>query len=155
MAGIVRWNPLREMAAMQNVMDRVFEETWRPFFEEGSAAVNTLALDVHEDDGQYVVTTELPGVKAEDIHIKLDGDYLVIEGEIPEHVTEHEGQRSLIKERRYGHFSRRLRLPQPVNSDKVNATYDNGVLKLTLPKTEAAQPRQIPVRVGNGHEGNK
>lgn len=155
MSSIVRWNPLREMAAMQNVMDRVFEETWRPFFDEGGAALNPVALDLHEDDQQYTVTTELPGVKADDIHIKLDGDYLVIEGEIPEQVTEHEGQRSLIKERRYGRFSRRLRLPQPVDSDKVSATYDSGVLKLTLPKTEAVQPRQIPVRVGSSGGSRK
>lgn len=150
MTGIVRWNPFREMAAMQNMMDRIFEETWRPFFEEGGAALNTLALDLHEDDAQYTVVTELPGVKADDIHIKLDGDYLMIEGEIPEQVVEKEGQRSLIKERRYGRFSRRIRLPQPVDSDKVSATYDSGVLKLTLPKTEAVQPKQIPVRAGNG-----
>jgi HSP20 family protein len=153
MAGIVRWNPLREMAAMQNMMDRVFEETWRPFFEEGGTAMNTLALDVHEDDGQYTVTTELPGVKAENIHVRLDGDQLVIEGEIPEQTTEHEGQRSLLKERRYGRFSRRIRLPQQVDSDKVSATYDSGVLKLTLPKSEAVQPRQIPVRVGGENNG--
>lgn len=155
MSSIVRWNPLREMATMQNVMDRVFEETWRPFFDEGGAGLNPVALDLHEDDQQYTVTTELPGVKADDIHIKLDGDYLVIEGEIPEQVTEHEGQRSLIKERRYGRFSRRLRLPQPVDSDKVSATYDSGVLKLTLPKTEAVQPRQIPVRVGSSGGSRK
>ncbi|MGQ9887968.1 MAG: Hsp20/alpha crystallin family protein [Aggregatilineales bacterium] len=150
MTGIVRWNPFREMAAMQNMMDRIFEETWRPFFEEGSTVLNTLALDLHEEDTQYIVTTELPGVKAENIHVKLDGDYLMIEGEIPEQVVEKEGRRSLIKERRYGRFSRRMRLPQSVDSDKVSATYENGVLTLTLPKSEAVQPKQIPVRVSDG-----
>lgn len=150
MTGIVRWNPFREMAAMQNMMDRIFEETWRPFFEEGSAVLNTLALDLHEEDTQYIVTTELPGVKAENINVKLDGDYLTIEGEIPEQVVEKEGRRSLIKERRYGRFSRRVRLPQAVDSDKVSAAYENGVLTLTLPKSEAAQPKQIPVRVADG-----
>lgn len=150
MTGIVRWNPFREMAAMQNMMDRVFEETWRPFFEEGGAALNTLALDLHEDDKEYTLTTELPGVKAENIQVRLDGEYLLIDGEIPEQVIEKEGQRSLIKERRYGRFSRRVHLPQPVNSEKINATYADGVLTLVLPKSETVQPKQIPVRTGNG-----
>ena len=150
MTGIVRWNPFREMAAMQNMMDRVFEETWRPFFEEGGTALNTLALDLHEDDKEYTLTTELPGVKAENIQVRLDGEYLLIDGEIPEQVIEKEGQRSLIKERRYGHFSRRVHLPQMVDSEKINATYADGVLTLVLPKSEAVQPKQIPVRAGNG-----
>jgi HSP20 family protein len=135
---------------MQNAMDRIFEETWRPFFEDRELGFNSLALDVHEDDHSYMVSTEMPGVKPENIHVKLDGDYLVIDGEIPEEVIEKEGVRSLMKERRYGHFSRRVRLPQPVKSDKIEAVYKDGVLNLTLPKSEAAQPKLIPVKVGNG-----
>jgi HSP20 family protein len=135
---------------MQNAMDRVFEETWRPLFEERGIGLSTLALDVHENDQAYLVSTELPGVKPENIHVKLDGEYLVVEGEIPEEVVEKEGTRSVMKERRYGHYSRRLHLPQPVNADKIEATYKDGVLNLTLPKTEAVQPKMIPVKTGNG-----
>lgn len=150
MSNIIRRSPFREIANMQNLMDRIFEETWRPYFGDGEpGGLNSLALDVHENDQSYLVSTEMPGVKPENIHVKLDGDYLVIDGEIPEEVTEKEGVRSLIKERRYGHFSRRMRLPQPVKSDKIEATYKDGVLNLTLPKSEAAQPRMIPVKVGN------
>lgn len=149
MSNIVRWHPFREMANMQNMMDRFFEESWRPFFEERTLDWHTLALDVNETDSAYMVTTELPGVKAEDIQVKLDGDYLLIEGEIPEQVIENKDARSIMKERRYGKFSRRIRLPQPVKAEKIEAAYKDGVLHLTLPKTEAVQPKLIPVKVNS------
>jgi HSP20 family protein len=147
MNSITRWNPLREMAAMQSAMDRLFDETWRPLLEGREISLNSLALDVHETDAAYTVTTEMPGVQADNIHVRIDGDYLLIEGEIPEEVVQEKGARALIRERRFGRFSRRIRLPLPVENDKIEATYDNGVLKLVLPKAEAVQPKQIPVRV--------
>lgn len=151
---ITRWNPLREMAAMQSAMDRLFEETWRPLLDNRSTGINSLALDVDENDNAYTVTTEMPGVKPENIHVKLDGDYLMIEGEIPAQETTEEGTRSLMRERRYGRFTRSIRLPLAVESDKVEATYEDGVLKLTLPKSEVAQPKQIPVKAGNNAKNN-
>ena len=154
---ITRWNPVREMATMQNMMDRLFED-WRPFFDEGRASMttNALALDVHEDDHNYVITTELPGVKSDQIQVRQEGDYLVIEGEThDEHESEEEnGRRALIKERRFGRYSRRLRLPQDVDFDKAEATYQDGVLTLTLPKSEARQPRTIPVRTATTISNN-
>jgi HSP20 family protein len=145
MANIIRWNPLREMAAMQNAMDRLFDETWRtwqPIY--GETGANALALDVHENDNAYIVTTALPGVQAENVNVKLHNDMLTIEGEIPQH--EVENANALMQERVYGRFSRTLRLPQPVNRDAVEANFDNGILTLTLPKAEEAQPRQIEVK---------
>lgn len=145
MANIIRWNPLREMAAMQNAMDRLFDETWRtwqPVY--GETGANALALDVHENDNAYIVTTALPGVQAENVNVKLHNDLLTIEGEIPQH--EVENAHSLMQERVYGRFSRTLRLPQPVNRDAVEANFENGILTLTLPKSEEAQPRQIEVK---------
>ncbi len=147
MANIVRWNPLREMAAMQNAMDRLFDDTWRnwgPYNTETGA--NMLALDMDENDNEYVVTTALPGVQAENVNVKLHNDMLTIEGEIPERTVKKEGERSLLQERYYGRFSRSIRLPQPVKREKVEANFENGVLTLTLPKSEEAQPRQIPVK---------
>ena len=95
---------------------------------------NLLAIDVHEDDKQYTVTTELPGVKPENINVRQDGDYLLIEADIPEETTEKQddNKRWLVRERRSGHFSRRIRLPQNVDFDKAEANYHDGVLTLTL-----------------------
>ncbi len=155
---ITRWNPFREMANMQNTFDRFFDDwhpfsnDWRPFFGEGLNA-NILAINAHEDDKQYTVTTELPGVKSENIHVSQDGDYLLIEADVPEETTEQqdENKRWLVRERRSGHFTRRIRLPQNVDFAKSEANYHDGVLTLTLPKSESAQPRQIPVKTGNGN----
>jgi HSP20 family protein len=153
MANITRWNPLREMAAMQNALDRIFDDSWRgwqPVFGEGGNALNNLALDVQENDNEYIVSTELPGVQSDNINVRLHNDMLTIEGEIRERTVEKEGTRSLMKERYYGRFSRTIRLPQPVHRDKVEANFENGVLTLTLPKSPEAQPHMIPVKTGNG-----
>ena len=155
MANIIRWNPVREMAAMQSLMDRMFDDTWRsvrPFAEvEGS----NLALDVHEDKETYVVTTSLPGVSADNIQINLHDDILTIEAEIPQKKVEQEGTRALVQERAYGKYSRQIRLPQAVNFDKVEAQYEDGVLTLTLPKADHVLPRSIPVkRLNNGSANN-
>ncbi len=101
--GITRFNPMREMATMQSMMDRLFED-WRPFIDD-SRTTNALALDVHEDDKSYVISTELPGVKPDDIHVRQEGEYLVIEAETrDESETEgQEGRRTLIRERRLDH----------------------------------------------------
>jgi HSP20 family protein len=155
--GMTRWNPYREMMTVQNVMDRFFDE-WRPFFEEGRAAMgaNPLALDVHEDENSYQISTGLPGLKPDQINIRQEGEYLVIEGETrDEFETPQEGQRPLVKERRYGRYSRRLHLPQNVNFEQAEATYEDGVLKLRLPKAPEAQPRTIPVKHGGNGNNNR
>lgn len=153
--GITRWNPLREMATMQNMMDRFFED-WRPLYEEGRGlSLNNLAIDVDEEDNQYIITTELPGVKADDIQVRQEGDYLVIEAETRDQSEQQQGEdseknrRSLVRERRYGRYSRRLRLPQMIDISKAEATYQDGVLTLKLPKSQDTQPRSIPVRAGS------
>ena len=145
MTTIVRWNPIREMAAMQSAMDRLFEETWRG--ARPSIAGNALALDVHETDQAYVVHTSLPGVEADKINISFQDDVLTISGEVEQAKTnEDQNTRVLLSERSYGKFSRSIRLAQAIDADKVEATYENGVLTLTLPKAPEAQPRLIPVK---------
>jgi HSP20 family protein len=155
MSNITRWSPFREMVAMQNVLDRMFDDTWRSWTGLDETVMGgNLALDLNEDDHNYIVTTALPGVEADNINIRLHNDMLTIEGEIPERETEKKGQRSLLKERYYGRFSRTIRLPQPVNRDEVEATFDNGILTLTLPKSPEAQPKLIPIRANNKQLGS-
>jgi HSP20 family protein len=151
---INRWNPFREMATMQNAFDRFFED-WRPYLNDTTTSGNMLAIDAHEDDKQYTVMTELPGVKPENINVRQDGDYLLIEANTQEENNQQdENKRWLVRERRSGHFSRRIRLPQNVDFSKAEANYHDGVLTLTLPKAANAQPRQIPVKSGNGNGAN-
>lgn len=144
---IVRWNPFREMAAMQSAMDRLFDESWRGV--RPTAAGNTLSLDVFETDQAYVLFTTLPGVDPQDIHVSMEDDVLTITGEVPQPAfDDKDNARTLMLERSYGKFTRSVRVGMPVDSDKIEAAYENGVLRLTLPKTPQAQPKVIPVRVG-------
>ncbi len=140
---IVRWNPLREIAAMQNVMDRLVDEAWQDFrpFNGGS----TLPLDIHEDENNYTIVANIPGLTSDDININLHENALTIDVEIAQPEVA-EGTRVLVQERFYGRLTRRFSLAQPVNVESVAADYSNGVLTLTLPKTAEAKPRQIPVR---------
>ncbi len=143
MATIVRWNPFREMAAMQSAMDRIFEDTWRGL--QPTLTQGTLALDIHESDAAYTVTAALPGVNHDQIHVTMRNDVLTISAEVPQ-PTAAENSRVLLQERTYGKFSRSVTLPEAVDSNAVEATYENGVLTLTLPKVPEAQPRTIPVK---------
>ena len=143
MTTVVRWNPLREIAAAQNAFDRVFAENWNAARNGGSRSAS-LALDVHETDQAYVISAVLPGVNADAINISLHDDVLTIAGEVAQ--ATNENSRALLLERVYGKFSRSIRLPKPVDSGAVEAHVENGVLTLTLPKTPEAQPRVIPVK---------
>ena len=141
MARIVRWNPFDEMVAMQRQMDRLFEDATR------NEAGNRVALDVHENEDVYTVIAELAGLTADDIDITLHDNVLTITGEI-EREEIAEGERRLLAERRYGLFRRSIQLNDHIDADNVEATYDNGLLTLTLPKSEASKPRQIAAKTG-------
>ncbi len=140
---MIRWNPAREMAAMQTAIDRVFDETWRNF-RLGSSD-SSLALDVYETDAAYLVVAALPGATTDNIQVNWHDGVLTISGEIPQ--QNFENSRALMLERVTGKFARSVRLPQPIEANNVEALFENGVLTLTLPKTPEVQPRQIPVRM--------
>lgn len=143
MSTIIRWNPLREMAAMQNAMDRLFDETWRATQTNGLR--NFIALDVHETDSNFVVVASVPGVNPEQIDVTFHNDVLSINVNIPQPETA-DNTRVLLQERAFGQFTRSLTLGQPVDIENAESTYENGVLTLTLPKSAEAQPRRIQVK---------
>jgi len=131
------WPGFGRLSNLQDELDRLFESPltgWAP------------ALDVHEDKDHYVVRAELPGLKREDIDVSLQDGALVISGERKAEKVE-EGVKIHRQERFYGKFQRALTLPEPVAADKVKADYKDGILTVTLPKTEEAKPRKIDVSV--------
>ncbi len=147
MSIIIRQNPLRELASMERMLSNFFEDAARVIRPTADTATGLLALDVVETDSAYTVTTALPGVKAEDITVNLNEGVLTVSAEIPQRVSEQkEGERVLLRERTWGKFSRTLRLPNVIDNDSVEATFENGLLTLTLPKAQSALPRTIPVK---------
>ena len=121
------WDPFRDLAARRSARDRFFDDPWRFLIEDKPFDEKALAINVHEAEHAYTMATELSGVDVKNIHVNLEGDYLVIEGEIPEaQVEKKEGKPTLVQERRSGKLSCVIRLPQPVDSSKTEATYENG-----------------------------
>lgn len=126
---------------LQDELDRLFDSPWN---EQTRAWAP--ALDVREDKNSFIVRAELPGMKRDDIDVSLHDGALVITGERQAEAKE-EGVEIHRQERFYGKFQRALTLPAPVAADKVKANYKDGVLTITLPKTEEAKPKQIDVSV--------
>ncbi len=134
---IVRYAP---NPALRNEFDRFFENAFRPT-NNGSS----LPLDVVETEDAYTVTASVPGVDADAIEILLEDDVLSIKGEfsaedVSEDATIH------LRERRTGHFGRKLRFPVTVNAEAIEASYENGVLTLIVPKAEEVKPKRISIK---------
>ena len=137
-----RWSPFRELA-LPSRFSRLIDE----LFAEGGAADRglSLAIDVAEDEKHYVITTELPGVKKNDVSIELEAGVLTIHGEKKSEREEKKEKRHWV-ERSYGSFTRSLGLPSDAVTDRVEASFADGVLTVTIPKSEATKPRAIAIK---------
>ncbi len=144
MAYITRWDPFREMATLRSTMDRLFDESMKSAGWE-DRGIGALALDVAENEDGYVVKASLPGVNPDDIEITLHDNTLTIKGEIKAD-TNIDEKNYRLRERRSGAYMRSVTLPVPVDSEKVEAVNEHGVLTLTLPKAETVKPKKIAVR---------
>lgn len=143
---IESWDPFREAVSLRDAMNSLFQESFiRPGGLAGQQAHVALPLDVSESQDAFVVKASLPGVRPDDVQISVQGDVLTIRGESTAE-EEKDGDRWHLRERRFGSFQRTVSLPTPVNPDQAEAQYEHGVLTLTLPKSEAAKPRQIKIK---------
>jgi len=147
--GIVRFDPFRELERIQSEMNRLFEG-YSGTPERGNTGLvqhNRIwapSVDVAENENEIVLRAELPGMKQEDIDIELSGDTLTIRGE-RKFENEERKENFVRVERSYGRFQRSFTLGVPVQSDSVKAIYKDGVLEITLPKSEETKPRKIGV----------
>jgi HSP20 family protein len=152
MTTLTRWDPIRELSDMRRTMDRIMDR----FFDEplsGNLAAFpqrngnawSLPIDVAEDADAYTIKASVPGINPEQIEITLNDNVLMIKGETSSE-SESKETNWHVRERRYGSFSRSVTLPTSVNADAVEATNENGVLTLRLPKTEAAKPKRIAIK---------
>lgn len=141
---IVHWEPFSEMVSLREAMDRLVEESViRPRAGISNGEVLALPLDIYQTANDIVIRAAVPGVRPEDIDINVLGDTLTIKGEYAEQRPEQAGY--YLRELRRGHFARSVTLPMSVNADGAQASFENGMLNLRLPKAESARPRQIKI----------
>ncbi|MGH2470345.1 MAG: Hsp20/alpha crystallin family protein, partial [Chloroflexota bacterium] len=140
-----RWDPWGDMRSLRERMNRMLETS---FSWPGSlfAGDREVPLDVTETDGEYRIEASLPGMKPEDVKVTVENNVVTIAGERREARERKEGERVTHSEHRYGRFERSFSLGSAVNADQCRADFEDGVLRLTLPKSETARAKQIPVR---------
>ena len=145
--GVIRWSPWRDMVSLRDAMDRLLEESYvRPrqgWQERPQEGAFRLPLDVYTTPEEIVIVASLPGLTPDEVEISLDGDNLTIRGALRAPL---ENVEYLFQERGYGAFSRTLTLNVPVEADKAEAVFENGLLTLTLPKAEETKPKSIKVK---------
>jgi HSP20 family protein len=155
MAVIARWDPFRDLAALQNRMNRLFQEQYGGGREELTTGAFVPPVDIYEDEHGIQLKLEAPGVDQKDLDIKVENNVLTVSGERKLEKEEKEENFHRV-ERRYGSFSRSFTLPNTVDTENIQADYESGVLKIRLAKRAEAKPKQIKVNIGGQRvEGKK
>ena len=153
---IVRWQPFTELMSLRQAMDKLVEDSFVTpsqlfgVFAPGLA----IPIDVYHTDNEVVVKATLPGVKPEEVDITITGDTLNVKGETK---AEEDIKREdyIFKEHRYGAFSRSVTLPSGLDTDKAKASFENGILTLTIPKSAKVKPKSIKVKAKGAIEDKK
>jgi len=144
---IVRFEPFRELMSLQDRLNRLFNESYRPQGEDDWALGGTWApaVDIYEHENNIVIKAELPGVDPKDVDIRLDNNVLTVKGErkADPDTTDKD---YFVREVAYGGFQRSFALPEGVDATQVEAKYANGMLEVRIPAPRAAMPRTIEVK---------
>ena len=144
---VVRFEPFRELAALQNEMGRWMSQIAGGQPGNGNGGTWLPAVDVWETDTELMLSFDLPGIEEDQVSVELDDNILTVSG-TRERKTEQTGDRFYRYERRFGNFSRSVTLPTGVDEEKITADFKNGVLEIHVPKPEEQKPRRI--QVGGG-----
>ncbi len=148
---VIRWRPARYTRNNLWDFDRLLERspghrgTRRRYQQNGAWSP---AIDISEREDQYVLRVELPGLTSEDIHVSMEDQELAIKGEKAA-PRENGKENHIYRERSYGAFERHVHLNNDVETDNIDASYENGVLKISLPKTKESLRKEIPVSFRN------
>lgn len=145
------WDPFRELGNLENRLERFFGRAPSSLTGNGEKEAMTVtqwspAVDITEDEKEYIVKAELPDIKKEDVKVCVENGDLTISGE-RKFEKEEKGKKYHRIERSYGSFVRSFTLPEGVSGDKVGASFKDGVLEIHLPKDEKAKPKSIEVKV--------
>lgn len=143
---LTRWNPFKGLMNIPQDADRLFEEFFGRFPVEldGGSGAWSPAVDVSEDKDNIYFTVEIPGMSKEDVKVTMQDNILTIQGE-KKLETEKKDANFHRVERSYGSFVRSFTVPTGVVADKIKAQYQDGLLKITLPKAEQVKPKEIPI----------
>jgi HSP20 family protein len=150
---VIRFNPFAEVTSLRDQINRLFDDVSQPRGEAQQGSPSRMwapLVDVSENENELAVRLDLPGVDRDSVDVQLSGETLSIRGE--RRFERREGESYIHLERPFGTFQRTFNLSVPVQSDKVNASYKEGVLTVTLPKQEAVKPRKIQIQ-GNSDGG--
>lgn len=143
---IDRWEPMRDFLTLRQAMDRLFDESFVSARPAGAPRVERamrLPIDAYSTENELVVIAPVPGASPDDVEITIEGDTLTIKGEIKPPL---ENVDYIFNERAYGPFIRSLTLNVPIDAEKAEATFENGLLVLTIPKAESVKPKTIKVK---------
>ena len=141
---VTRWEPINDLITLRQAMDRLFEDSFvRPERVLDRSSVAHLPLDIYATQDAVVVRGSVPGVNPDDVDITIEGSRVTIRGETQPQKEEGD---YLLQEQRYGPFARTIDLALPVQADKAEASFKNGLLTLTIPKAEEIKPKTIKVK---------
>lgn len=150
---MIRWNPSNELASLHGAMDRLFEDFFGgPAPNNGAQRTMTstyfLPLDVKEVDQAYQIQAPVPGFKPEEVEVTFSGGLLTIKAEHSEESKQQQGA-YLRREVSFGNYQRSIQLPADVKEDDISASFDNGVLTVSVPKLPRPQPKKIQIAAGS------
>ncbi len=140
---LVRWDPFQELVAMSNRLNRTLDSSLTPRAED-SFGTWAPPVDIVERADHLVIRAEIPGVRREDMDVRIENGVLTLHGE-RKHEAQVSEENAYRMERVYGAFTRSFSLPTTVDAAKVSATYKDGILKVTIPKVETAKPKRIEI----------
>jgi HSP20 family protein len=144
MTKITRWDPVRDMITLRQAVDRMMDESFARGAETRGTGAWLLPMDAYITDEAIVICADVPGISADELEITLEGDTLAIRGEIKR--QEADNRKYVLLERPTGRFERTLTINTPIDHEKVEASFKDGVLTLTLPKAETVKARQITIK---------
>jgi HSP20 family protein len=142
---LTRRRPFEDFAGLHTRLDRLFED----LVADGKRGEWAPAVDVIRDKGKLIVRADMPGVKPEDIDIKVEDDILTVSGEHQE-IKEEKEEKFVRRERRYGSFTRSIALPTGVDTEKITATVNDGVLEVTVPLPEETTKKAVEIKAKAG-----